>query len=444
MSHMSDVKMALVRGLIEQAPDAAIQNLLTALGADGAHDEGLTAVQFMLETEASDRRARNLVFAPIAPLCGAPGPFRTLAFPARALSLIWKALRDEAPDEVALAKTLTHRWRESESAAELADRLCVRAALGLRRGDGDFGAAAAAADAGGGRAELAACLDIAPIVRHALNEMPEWLGRMTSEKAAKLRLAYWDAVSVCDDAGPRFFEMLCAHLAEPWLILRILSAAMYRPNEAYVAGSELAGFGERVLADIERRVAEVGALQAADGRQAAHAAARTVHIATAEIAELELAIHLAPDGAWGQRLMQQKKTLAATIETHLKAGAAAMAFALPLQTLKIGPRTLRGVPRLTHDPDPAAVEKAAALLTFMNEIRASAAAGGFASARAKTIEALEQRLDRYVETVLEEIRADDGVDPDCARAFLDVAAELCGLVRDESSAQVVRRRAAAA
>ena len=444
MSRMSDDKMALVRGLIEQAPDSAIQNLLAALGADSNHDEGLTAVQYMVETEASDRRVRNLVFAPIAALCGASGPFCALAFPPRALSLLWKALKDEAPEEIATARALVNRWRDADSSAEVFDKLCARAALGLRRGEGGFGAAASAADTGGGRGSLAACLDIAPIVRHALQEMPEWLGRMTSEKAAKLRLAYRDAVSVSDDAGPRFFEMLAAHLTEPWLILRVISGAMDRPAEAYVAGSELAGFGERVLTDIERRVAEVGAFKSAAGRLAAHAAAQAVHAATIEIAELEQSIHLAPEGAWGRRLARQKKTLATLIEGHLKASVAAVALALPLQTVRMGPRTLHGVPRLTHDPERVVIDKAATLLAFMNEVRSSAAAGGFASARAKTIEALEQRLDTYVETVLEEIRADDGVDPDRARAFLEIAAQFCGLVRDDSSAQVVRRRAAAA
>ena len=444
MSHMSDAKMALVRGLIEQAPDSAIRSLQIALNADLNHDEGLSAVQYMVETEASDRRTRNLVFAPVAPLCGASGPFCALSFPPRALSLVWKALKAETPDDIATAKALVDHWRGAEMSDDVFDKLCARAAVGLRGGAGDFGAATAAADGGGGRGSLAACLDIAPIVRHALQEMPEWLGRMTSEKAAKLRLAYRDAVNVADDAGPRFFEMLAAHLTEPWLILRVISGAMDRPTEAYVAGSELAGFGERVLTDIERRVAEISAFKSAAGRPAANAAAQAVHVATIEMAELEQSIQLAPEGAWGQRLSRQKKALATLIEGHLKASDAAVALALPLQTVRMGPRTMRGVPRLTHDPDPVAAEKAATLLTFMHEARSSAAAGGFASARAKTIEALEQRLDTYVEHVLEEIRADDGVDPDRAKAFLEIAAEFCGLVRDESSAQVVRRRAAAA
>ena len=124
------------------------------------------------------------------------------------------------------------------------------AADGIRRDEERVASAAAAvADQSGGRGSLAACLDIALVTRRALAQMPDWLGRMTGEKAAKLRLAYRDAVAVSDDAGPRFFEMLASHLAEPWLILRIISGVMDRPNEKYVSGSELASFGERVLAD---------------------------------------------------------------------------------------------------------------------------------------------------------------------------------------------------
>ena len=46
-----------------------------------------------------------------------------------------------------------------------------------------------------------------------------------------------------DDAGPRFFEMLAAHLTEPWLILRVISGVMDRPHETYFSASELSSFG---------------------------------------------------------------------------------------------------------------------------------------------------------------------------------------------------------
>jgi hypothetical protein len=440
---MSDSKLEMVRALIGQAPDSAIRSLLLALSADQGHDGGLSRVHALIEAEASDRRARNMAFSPIAPLCVEPGPFTGLCFPPRTLSLAWKALKQEAPDEVKAVKALAADWR-SDSSPELFDLLCAHAAERVHLGGGAFGAVAEAADAGAGRQALAACLDIAPVTRRALDQMPEWLGRMTGEKAAKLRLAYRDAVAVADDAGPRFFEMLAAHLTEPWLILRVISGVMDRPSEAYVSGSELAGFSERVLADIDRRLVEVTAFKSTSGREAAQRVAAAVHLITIEIAEIEQSIHLTPEGTWGRRVAAQKHALATTIEGHLKATSEAINAALPVQTRRLGPRAAKGLPRLTTDPDPVLADKAATLLMFMNEVRVSAPDGGFASARAKAQEAVELRLDTYVEHLLEEIRAEDTDDHARARAYLELAAEFCGLIRDEKSAQIVRRRAAAA
>ncbi|MGH6970112.1 MAG: hypothetical protein ACREEQ_00750, partial [Caulobacteraceae bacterium] len=426
------------------APDAAIRSLSAALSADKGHDEGLTQVHYLVQAEAADRRARNFVFAPIAPLCAEADASAGPRFRARTLALLWRALKAEARDEVAEAKLAIAERRPGDSSPDLIDSLCARAAKGLRDGQGVFAPAAQAADDGAGRAALASCLDIAPIVRRALDQMPEWLGRMTEEKAAKLRLSYRDAVAVTEDAGPRFFEMLAAHLAEPWLILRVISGVMDRPSEAYMAASELASFGERVMADIDRALALVAAFRAGAGRAAARAAAEAVHRTTAEIVELEQSIQLTPDGAWGRRLARQKIALAGAVEGQFKSIHDAVAQALPVQTVRLGARSARSTPKLVGDPDAGSVEAAATLLTFVAEVRSSAAAGGFASSHAKALETLGERLDSYVEEVLEEIRAADGVDPVKARAFLEVAAKLCGLARDEKAAQVVRRRAKAA
>jgi hypothetical protein len=444
MGQLSEAKLGIVRRLIEQAPDSAVRNLLRTLGADGPHDAGLTRVQQLLEAESADRNARNTVFAPIAPLCAAAGPFSGLSFPPRTLALLWSALKQEAPGDTEAAKVHLSGWRAGDGLPEIFDQLCARTALSLRTKGGAFEAAAAAADEGAGRERLAGCLDIASLTRYGLEQMPEWLGRMDGEKAAKLRLTYRDVCAVADDAGPRFFEMLNAHLTEPWLILRVIAGVMDHPHETYASGSELGGFGDRVLADVDRRLTEIAAFKPTSGRQAAHIVAQTVHLVTVEIAEIEQSFQLAADGAWGRRVAKQKKTLAETIEAVLKTADRTVAGALPVQTVRVGFRTAKGVPRLTHDPELDQVERAATVLTFMNELRSSASAGGFASARAKTLEALEHRLDTYVEDVLAEIHADDGADLDRAHAFLEIAAELCGLARDEKAAQIVRRRAAAA
>jgi hypothetical protein len=445
MGDISEKKLQLVRGLVEMAPDAAVRSLLLALSAaDAGHDAGLTRVQRLVEAEAADRNARNLAFAPIAPLCAPPTPFKELVFPARTLGLMWKALKDTAPDEIHAAKARSDKWRGEDEGSEALDAVCLAAAEGLRSAAPEFGQAAAAAESGAGRDALIACLDIAAITRGALVQMPEWLGRMTSENVAKLRLAYRDSVGVNSEAGPLFFEMLAAHLTEPWLILRVISGAMDKPSDAYMAASELRAFGERVLTDIDRLVAEVVAFSPASGRAAAHTVAQAIHQAVVEIAEVEMSVNLSPGGVWGKRLAAQKKLLATTIEARLKACDKALGQALPTKSIRIGPKSVRAVPVLSADPDPALVESAGTLLTFLGEVRSSASDGGFASARAKVLEGVDEWLDAYIEELLEEIRADDGVDQSRARAYLDIAADFCGLTRDDKAAQIIRRRAAAA
>jgi len=143
MSQISEAKLGLVKGLVEQAPDGAIRNLLMALSADGGHDAGLTRVQQLVEAEAADRRARNLAFSPIAPLCNIPGPFSGLSFPPRTLSQIWKALKTDSPELMADALALAADWRLDESSPEVFDALCRRTAAGLREAGGPFAAAAA-------------------------------------------------------------------------------------------------------------------------------------------------------------------------------------------------------------------------------------------------------------------------------------------------------------
>ena len=82
-------------------------------------------------------------------------------------------------------------------------------------------------------------------------------------------------------------------------------------------------------------------------------------------------------------------------------------------------------------------------MAFIEQSRSAAMAGGYASTRTKMIEKLDDRLDHYVEDVLEYLRGDGPTEAASARAYLDLAARLIGFLRDEKAAQIVRRRAAA-
>ena len=131
------------------------------------------------------------------------------------------------------------------------------------------------------------------------------------------------------------------------------------------------------------------------------------------------------------------------VESHLRAAEKLAAAALPMQTVRIA-RMRKTEPKLNAMPDPIAIRRALTLLTFSQEVRASANYGGFGAARNKMLEALGDMLDNYVEEVLDHIRTGDVPDEEVAYAFLEVAAEISLLVRDERAAELVRRRAAAA
>jgi hypothetical protein len=439
-------KIDIVRKLVEAAPDRVVGRLQAALAGSGG-DAALAGVRKLVEAEANDRRLRNTVLAPIAPLCVGDGrdPQR-LVFPLRVLALMWRGLKAEAPLQIAAAQSLLEDLYPQESPPVAFDDLVMRAALSLRAGEQrDFREAAELADAArpDGAAVLARCLDLGPIVRQTTTKLPDWITRITEERAAAARVAYNDAVAVAEDAGPRFFEMLAAQLAQPWQVLRIVSAVMDRPNERYMAASEFAVFALRLMDEIDLNLAAVAHFDPDGGPPAGRAAGKTVELLTLQISEIEDSLEMGREGGWGGRLANHKKSLASTVEWRLREAEKAVALALPTQATRVA-RVMKAVPRLAPGPDAALVGRALALLHFTEEIRSSANYGGFASTRAKVLEHLGESLDHYVEDVLDTLRHNEAPEPAVAKQFLGVVADFNALIRDARAADTIRRRAAAA
>ena len=110
----------------------------------------------------------------------------------------------------------------------------------------------------------------------------------------------------------------------------------------------------------------------------------------------------------------------------------------------LGGATLRSEPRLELAPDPRLVRRAMASLAFFDRCRATAAQGGYGTVRGKVCEEITHRLDSYLEDILAMMHSGEVDNPEYARAYLEVLAQFMGLALDEKSAQIVRRRAAAA
>ncbi len=450
MVALSDRKIEIVRTLVESAPDRIVGGLQRALAATNG-DTVLASVKLLVEAEAADRLLRNTVFQPVTPLFVGDGTgVHSLVFPTRALACIWRGLKTAAPADMAaakaasagIAKALASEQRLPDPTKTF-DSLVVTAAALLRESDArDFRAAAEACErARAGSAEvLAACLDITPVVRRTLGRLNDWVATPGDETAAAARLAYKDAVAIAEDAGPRFFEMIAAQITPPWMVLRIISAIMDKPTERYLSESELGGFPERELKDIDEALVAIAKLDIDGGPQVGCEAAELVGVITQQTFEMECCIELNKETGWGKRLHCQKMSLASVVEGRLKDAEKQTAAALPTQSAG-GNRFRKQAPKLDTPPDQKTVGRAMTLLTFLAETRTFANHGGFSAAHSKVLEKLGGQIDHYVEEVVDIARHGD-TEPAIAQAFLLIAADFTALVRDEKAADIVRRRAA--
>lgn len=445
MGGISESKMGTVRRLIEAVPDAHIRTLENALASDGGASETLSLVHDMVSAEVVGRRVRAAVFAPIGPLCSSRAGAGSI-FPSQIPALLWTALKEEAPEEVAAALRAGLALRGDDDPPPVFDALCVRAAAGILKGESRaYKLVFERLDAyqPGAATRMSQALRLAPLARSVLPRLGGWVRNLNSDNAAAIRLAFKDALVVSEDVGPLFMELLFSHLEEPWHVLRLISALMDRPSDRYLASSELAGFGERLLGDLDRRIDAVRRFDPAGGLEAGTALAASILSASLEVAEFEQWIALAKDGPWGSRLATQKRTMAMAVEGRLKEVEPAVVIALPSTPVRYGGRALRAAPKVTEDLNPDAVRRAEALLAVLDGTRTSAGHGGFGALRTKVIEALDARLEHYAEDLIDLLRSGEGPS-ERLRAMLETVADFLGMAKDPKAAELVRRRTAVA
>src|SRR5580765_2295945 len=101
MPGLTERKIEILQALVAASPDRVVGGLQSAL-SEAQGDAGLAEVRRLVDLEAQDRRLRNGVLQPVAALFVGDGRSNDkLTFPARALALIWRGLKAEAPAEVA-------------------------------------------------------------------------------------------------------------------------------------------------------------------------------------------------------------------------------------------------------------------------------------------------------------------------------------------------------
>jgi hypothetical protein len=293
--------------------------------------------------------------------------------------------------------------------------------------------------------QLALCLQLSALTRSCLPKLAEWVSRMSDERAAAARLTYRDACRISEDAGPLLLDILSAHLPDDWRIMRVISAVMDRPTDRYLASSEVAQFGERLLGQIDEAIALIESFNFADGEKAGREAAMAAQKAQLQMVEIQQSVEIAKDGPWGKRLARQKQAVAKACEHRMDQADKELEKALPTRPISMmAKKGARGVAKLTEDPNPDLIRRAQSALAFVAELRACADKAGYGSSRTKILEKLNTRLDPYIEDVLHVARTGEGGDSALAMKYLDVAAGFIAYTRDDKTAEIVRRRAAAA
>ncbi len=440
MAAIAAQKLQLIRTLVETAPDAALRSLELALAGAGAQGS-LATVRGLVEDEAANRYVRNNILGPIVPLCAHRGD-NCVAFPPVTLSRLWRALKAVAPQQVQDAAAKCNPWDLENGAPPVFDELCKVAAAGLRdTGNEAFDSIRSICDP----EQLAMCLQLSSITRSCLPKLSEWVSRMSDERAAAARLAYRDACRISEDSGALLLDILSAHLPDEWRILRVISAVMDRPSDRYLASSEVSGFGERVLADIGAALARIETFDFGGGEKAGRAAGLDAQRVQLQILEFQQSIEVAKDGPWGKRLFRFKQQMAKVCEARMDQADKELDKALPTRPISmLAKKGSRGVAKLTDEPDEAMIRRAKGALTFIAELRACADKAGYGSSRNKVLEKLNARLDPYIEDVLHVARTGEGGDSGLAVKYLDVAGRFIAFTRDDKTAGLGGRRAAAA
>jgi len=442
MGAISDSRLHLVRGLIRTLPQASLRSLELALGL--TRDAPLVEVRELITAELEFRHVKEAVFAPFLPLFQRrEDNINGVEFESWILDNIWSTLEVREPDIYQQARYALRGWRAEEDPVPVPFfRLVTAGAAICRESPQDVMRAKPRKDDAAEIAEFANYLDLHRILRTALKRLPDFMGRIDAEKAAALRLMFKDACDFNDESGYRFLEVLFANLEDGAQIIKFVATVSDRPNDRFLAGSELADFGERILDIIDERVADLKALMGGKGAGNLGTAGARISQCLAQMQSFEHYIELSRDGPWGKRIADGHKVIAELVEAHLKSAERTVSDALPMKTERVYGRMKRDVPRIEQPAKPEVIERARHVLQFVRDIRSTAASGGYASLHAKTLQGLEGVLDAYFEELLGLANGEDPIDTEAAMAAFETVTDLMETLCGEEKAQVARRRIA--
>ncbi len=443
MGVIPDKRLSLIKGLVRSLPQPSLRSLELALGV--TNEAALLEVRELISTELEFRYVKEAIFSPFMALFEPRGDgLAGVRFDTWILDNLWATLEISEPELYKSSRYALRGLRTEDPTPVVFFRLVTAGAKICREEPEKVLPARAGSQDAEAVAEFANYLDLHRILRAVLHRLPEFMGRIDAEKAASLRLMFKDACAISSEGGYRFIESLFANLDDGAQVVKFVATVSDRPNDRFLAQSELADFGERILAMIEAQLKDLKAVIGPRGRGCDDLGAVGDRITQSlgQLQSFEHYIDLQRDGPWGKRVAEAHRIVAEMVEAQLKGAERIVEDALPMKSERVYGRMKKDVPRLDRFPKPEAVTKALQTLNFIRHVRNTANAGGFASLHAKTVQALESLMDGFYDELLSIANGAEPFDPEVVMSFFELVTDQMEALFGEDKAQVARRRVA--
>lgn len=325
MSGLTPTKLAKLRAVLGAIPAHIQDNLiLTAESIDPA-----LARLILIGSKDPDEIARDRFFVPLAPLSGDPAFSRpSVCFaPPRTLDAIWdwisRVLDPESADEIrAIAVDLDRTDDPGQldpvrvivaekilkSLHDVMEDAKAEKKLKLRLGVADFRAVH----------DIAEILLVSPILREALEDLPEAIEEISEDLSMNIRDRYEKAEEHHSGAGTWFLYFVMARLTKPWRILGTFEKIGHREDDFLLSRTDMATIGDAILLDAEHHVE--GFSTPPSTKDEATSAARALQEFAAITVGMTREIGIRKDGGWGKKIIELRSTAASQMEAiHARA-----------------------------------------------------------------------------------------------------------------------------
>ena len=443
MGLIAEKRLTMLKGLVRTLPPASLRSLEMALGL--TNEPRMVEVRELIVAEIEFRRVREAVFAPYMPLFrpredGLAG----VRFAPWIVNALWSALEKSEPDLHAQAQFALRSLRPEDPTPVVFFRLVAAAADFCNHVPETILPPDADAETRAEVAEFGRYLDLHRLARQVLSRLSDFMGRIDADKAAALRVIFNDASDLDIKGGTRFLEIIFANLDEGAQIIKFVAIVSDRPNDRFLAMSELADFGTRILDRIENGLAELRTFMGVKGQVCddLDTAGDRVAQCLGQLQAFGQYIELTRDGPWGKRVTEAQKAIAALVEHQFSTVEKSLDGVMPMRVERVYGRVKKEVPDFARVPSDEVLARANSALLFIRKVRHIAVAGGFAALHAKISEACELTLDAYFTELLALANGDEPFDAEQLlggfERITDLMESLCGAEKG----QIARRRVA--